>query len=132
MRQAHITFTGMNLDYKTASILAAAFADRDEEIIDPVMVAWQDKKSARMSPVIKDCNINTGWHDYAVSHGGKLEVDVNGEYDFIFGDSSAFDTYGPSPFINLHDALYAVEGETVLDVWPVSARGYAEQRASGG
>lgn len=104
MRQAHINFTGMNLDYKTASNLAATFADRDQEIIDPVMVAWQDKKAARMSPVIKDCDIKTGWHDYAVSHGGKLEVDVNGEYDFIFGDSSAFEPYGPSPFINLHDA----------------------------
>ena len=33
------------------------------------------------------------------------------------------------PTINLHDVLYAVEGETVLGVWPVSARGYPEQRA---
>jgi D-serine deaminase-like pyridoxal phosphate-dependent protein len=32
------------------------------------------------------------------------------------------------PTINLHDALYAVEGETVIDVWPVAARGYPEQR----
>jgi D-serine deaminase-like pyridoxal phosphate-dependent protein len=32
------------------------------------------------------------------------------------------------PTINLHDALYAVDGETVIDVWPVSARGYPEQR----
>lgn len=103
MRHAHIDFTGMNLDYKTASHLAASFADNDREIIDPVVVAWQDKKSDRMSPTIADCDANTGWHDYAVSHGGKLEVDVNGEYDFIFGDSSAFEPYGPSPFINLHD-----------------------------
>jgi D-serine deaminase-like pyridoxal phosphate-dependent protein len=32
------------------------------------------------------------------------------------------------PTINLHDALFAVEGETVLDVWPVAARGYPEQQ----
>jgi len=32
------------------------------------------------------------------------------------------------PTINLHDRLYAVQGETVLDVWPVAARGYPEQR----
>jgi hypothetical protein len=73
-------------------------------IIDPVMVAWRDRKAARMSPVIPDCNVETGWHDYGVSHGGKLEIDVNGEYEFIFGDSSAFEPYGPSPFINLRDA----------------------------
>ena len=33
------------------------------------------------------------------------------------------------PTINLHDVLYAVDGETVIDLWPVSARGYPEQRA---
>ncbi len=32
------------------------------------------------------------------------------------------------PTINLHDVLYAVDGDTVIDVWPVSARGYPEQR----
>ena len=33
------------------------------------------------------------------------------------------------PTINLHDVLYAIEEETVLDVWPIAARGYPEQRA---
>jgi D-serine deaminase-like pyridoxal phosphate-dependent protein len=33
------------------------------------------------------------------------------------------------PTINLHDVLYAVDGDTVVDVWPVAARGY--QRYSG-
>ena len=32
------------------------------------------------------------------------------------------------PTINLHDVLYAFEGETIVDVWPISARGYPEQR----
>jgi D-serine deaminase-like pyridoxal phosphate-dependent protein len=32
------------------------------------------------------------------------------------------------PTINLHDVLYAVEGEVVVDVWPIAARGYGEQR----
>ena len=31
------------------------------------------------------------------------------------------------PTVNLHDVLYAVEGERVVDVWPVSARGYASR-----
>ena len=34
------------------------------------------------------------------------------------------------PTINLHDALYAVEGDEVVGVWPVAARGYREQRAA--
>ena len=28
------------------------------------------------------------------------------------------------PTINLHDVFYVVEGERVIDVWPISARGY--------
>jgi len=34
------------------------------------------------------------------------------------------------PTINLHDVLYAVEGDEVVGVWPVAARGYREQRAA--
>ncbi len=32
------------------------------------------------------------------------------------------------PTINLHDVMYAVEGGEVVEVWPISARGYLEQR----
>jgi D-serine deaminase-like pyridoxal phosphate-dependent protein len=32
------------------------------------------------------------------------------------------------PTINLHDVFYVVEGAAVVDVWPISARGYLEQR----
>lgn len=34
------------------------------------------------------------------------------------------------PTINLHDALYVADGERVVDVWPIIARGYAEERAA--
>ena len=32
------------------------------------------------------------------------------------------------PTINLHDVFYVVDGDTVVDVWPISARGYPEHR----
>ena len=28
------------------------------------------------------------------------------------------------PTVNLHDVFYAVDGDRVVDVWPVVARGY--------
>jgi D-serine deaminase-like pyridoxal phosphate-dependent protein len=34
------------------------------------------------------------------------------------------------PTVNLHDVFYVVEGEEVVDVWPIGARGYAEQRVA--
>lgn len=103
MKSAHINYSGMDLDYRMASGLAATLADKDPYIIEPVVIAWHDKKAARMSPVIEGGDINTRWHDYGESHGGKLEIDVNGEFDFIYADSSAFEPYGPSPYINVKD-----------------------------
>lgn len=32
------------------------------------------------------------------------------------------------PTMNLHDVVYALEGAAVVGVWPIAARGYAEQR----
>lgn len=103
MKEVHINYSGMNLDYKVASGLAASLATKELDLSEPVMVAWHDKRSSRMSPAIEGGDINTRWHDYGESHGGKLEVDINGEFDFIFADSSSFEPYGPSPYINLYD-----------------------------
>jgi D-serine deaminase-like pyridoxal phosphate-dependent protein len=33
------------------------------------------------------------------------------------------------PTINLHDVFYVVDGDRVVDIWPIAARGYGEQRA---
>ncbi len=33
------------------------------------------------------------------------------------------------PTINLHDVLFVVDGDSVVDVWPIVARGYREHRA---
>jgi D-serine deaminase-like pyridoxal phosphate-dependent protein len=32
------------------------------------------------------------------------------------------------PTINVHDVFYALDGDTVVEIWPIEARGYAEQR----
>jgi D-serine deaminase-like pyridoxal phosphate-dependent protein len=32
------------------------------------------------------------------------------------------------PTMNLHDVVYALDGEKVIGVWPIAARGYAEHR----
>ena len=32
------------------------------------------------------------------------------------------------PTMNLHDIVYALDGDKVIDVWPIAARGYAEHR----
>lgn len=104
MRTAHI-FPAADLDYLKAAQLAATLADADTEVIEPVLVAWYDRKSARMSPAIEGADLRTRWHDYGASHGGELEIDVGGDYKFIYAESSAFDPYEASPYINVHDSL---------------------------
>jgi hypothetical protein len=104
MRQAHITSPATDLNYLMAAQLASTLADQDVEVIDPVLVAWYDRKGEKMSPVIEGADLRTRWHDYGASHGGKLEIDVAGDYSFIYADSSAFDSLEAGPYANLHDA----------------------------
>ncbi len=33
------------------------------------------------------------------------------------------------PTINLHDVFYALDGDAVVDIWPITARGYSHQRS---
>lgn len=104
MKQAHITHPATDLNYLMAAQLAAKFADQDSEVIEPVLVAWYDRKGEKMSPVIEGADLRTRWHDYGTSHGGKLEIDVGGDFSFIYADASSFDPYEASPYANLHDA----------------------------
>lgn len=103
MKQVHLTLSPKEIDYRKAVILANTVAEEDKEIGAPVLVAWYDRKAARMSPAIAGGNLRTRWHDYGASHGGCIEVDVGGDYSFIYADGSAFEGYGPSPYVNLWD-----------------------------
>lgn len=93
--------------FESARALAFSLAEADGELIEPELVAWIDRFSAKASPVLEGCGGPDGWHNYGVSHGGLLEVDVDGETSFIFVESSPFDSYshfGPGPLRNLRDA----------------------------
>lgn len=104
MKHVQIHPEGGALDYKMAAALAASFAASDPDLEKPVVVAWHDKRMGTMSPAIAGADVNTRWRDYGESHCGCLDVDVDGEYDFVFADAAAFQDYGPSPYANLVDA----------------------------
>ena len=48
--------------------------------------------------------------------------------DIAVGDRVRLRPSHTDPTINLHDAFYAIEGDRVVDVWPIAARGYREHR----
>jgi hypothetical protein len=93
--------------FESARALAFSLAESDAELVEPELVAWIDRSAGKSSPVLQGCAGPNGWHDYGVSHGGLLQVDVDGETSFIFVESSHFDSYehfSPGPYINLRDA----------------------------
>lgn len=102
MRDIHVSLSGVDMNYMMASTIANSIANAMNN--EPIVVAWHDKTTSRMSPAIEGGDINTRWHDYGASHGGKLEIDVNGDFDFIFADSSGFESLGATPMVNLQDS----------------------------
>lgn len=93
--------------FAAARALAFSIAESEGELLEPELVAWIDRHSTKASPVLEGCGGPDAWRDYGASHGGRIEVEFNGEIAFIFAESSPFDSYehfGPGPFRNLRDA----------------------------
>ncbi len=92
--------------FESAKALAYALAESDNELLEPELMAWVDRPSAMASPEMEGYARSSGWRDYGVSHGGRLEIEIGGESLFIFAESSPFDSYehfGHGAFVNLRD-----------------------------
>jgi D-serine deaminase-like pyridoxal phosphate-dependent protein len=100
---------------------------------------------SRPSPAmcVADCGLKAVTED----HGNPTIADIPGANVLFLSDEHATITVPadctlqpgdrirlwPShidPTINLHDAFYVTEGGELVDVWPIAARGYAEERAA--
>jgi hypothetical protein len=93
--------------FNSARALAFSLAQSDPDLIEPELVAWLDRRSTMASPVLEGCGGPDAWHDYGISHEGRLEVDVGDVASFIFAESSQYDSYshfGPGPYVNLRDS----------------------------
>lgn len=55
-------------------------------------------------------------------------VSVPPQCTIAIGDRVRLRPSHTDPTVNLHDVFYAVEGDRVVDVWPITARGYPEHR----
>jgi hypothetical protein len=92
--------------FEAARALAFSIAQSDSDMLEPELVAWMDRSRNMASPVLEGCSGPNCWKDYAMSHGGRLEVDVE-DTAFIFAETSQFDSYehfGAGPLRNLRDA----------------------------
>lgn len=50
-------------------------------------------------------------------------IDVSAQYTWKIGDSVRFAVPHCDPTVNLYDFYHVVRGDTLIDIWPVTARG---------
>ncbi len=92
------------------------------------------------------CVLDSGHKSCTEDHGNPSVRDIEGAAVLFLSDEHASITLPadsplkigdrvqlvPShidPTINLHDVIYALDGDVVAEVWPITARGYSDQRA---
>ena len=102
MREINLHVQGVDMDFKKANTLARSVAAFFEK--EPAMVAWNDAIRHQMSPVIEGATRNR-WRDYGEAYGGKLNVSVNDDFDFIFADSSEYEGLEHSPYVAVRDKM---------------------------
>lgn len=102
MQHLHITNKDSALDYQGA-MRAATDAARESKMQDPTVIAWHRQSGHDMPPYYIGANPDTWWEKYGSGNGGTLEVDVGDDYQFIFMDTSDYETMGEMPLRNLSD-----------------------------
>ncbi len=92
------------------------------------------------------CVADCGHKSATKDHGNPVVDGIEGADVVMFNDEHAAISLPPGstiaigdrvrlrpshtdPTMNLHDVVYALEGERVVDIWPIAARGYPEHRA---
>jgi len=112
----------------------------------PFELAFSLHTTVLSRPRPEQCATDGGLKAATVDHGNPEVKGIEGASVLFLSDEHATIALPPDsaiapgdrielwpshidPTINQHDVLFAVEGDEVVDVWPIAARGYPEQRA---
>jgi len=102
MRNVHIDYQGAALNFQSASLLAKGIA-RENQMQDPTIIAWHQSSDQAMPPVYDGADPDSWWAKYGAGNGGRLEVCVGDDYQFIMMDARGYETLGEMPLRNLSD-----------------------------
>lgn len=102
MRNLHIDHQGSALNFQSASLLAKGIA-RENQMQDPTIMAWHQHSSA-MPAYYDGANPDTWWEKYGAGNGGRLEISVGDDYQFVMMDARGYETLGAMPLRNLSDS----------------------------
>jgi len=102
MRNVHIDYQGDTLNFQSASLLAKGIA-RENQMHDPTIMAWHQSNDEAVPPIYDGADPDSWWAKYGAGNGGKLEVCIGDDYQFIMMDARAYETLGEMPLRNLSD-----------------------------
>lgn len=114
MRTLHIEYRGSDHGFMAASLLAKEAA-KDNQMKDPTIMAWHQSRALGETPHYEGANPDTWWEKYGEGNGGRLEVSVGDNYQFIMMDARGYETVGALPLRNLKDS----EGNQYLCYTPL-------------
>ena len=117
MRNIHIDYRGPDQGFQAASLLAKNAA-KDDQMKDPTIIAWHQNSKLGNSPYYEGANPETWWEKYGEGNGGRLEVSVGDDYQFIMMDARGYETVGELPLRNLTDS----RGNQYLCYTPMQGR----------
>jgi hypothetical protein len=102
MRNVHIDYRGDALTFQSASLLAKGVA-RENQMQDPTIMAWHQNSDQAMPPTYDGADPDSWWAKYGAGNGGRLEVCVGDDYQFIMMDARGYEALGEMPLRNLSD-----------------------------
>ncbi|MFA5081488.1 MAG: AF1514 family protein [Hydrogenophilaceae bacterium] len=102
MRNVQIKYPGAERNFESASLLALQVA-RENQMQDPTIMAWHQSSGQAMPPFYDGADPETWWAKYGAGNGGRLEVCVGEDYQFIMMDARGYEKLGEMPLRNLSD-----------------------------
>lgn len=102
MRNLHIEHQGAALDFQSASALAKDIA-RENQMQDPTIMAWHQTSNPEMPPLYDGADPDTWWAKYGAGNGGRLEICMGDDFQFIMMDARGYEKLGEIPLRNLSD-----------------------------
>jgi len=102
MKNLHIDYQGDALNFQSASLLAKGVA-RQNQMQEPTIMAWHRSGEHATPPLYDGADPDTWWAKYGAGNGGRLEVSVGDDFQFIMMDARGYETLGEMPLRNLAD-----------------------------
>lgn len=121
MKNLHVDYQGAPLNFQSASLLAKGIA-RQNQMQEPTIMAWHRNSDQATPPVYDGADPDSWWAKYGAGNGGRLEVCVGDDFQFVMMDARGYETLGAMPLRNLSDA----QGNEFLCYTPMLGQGVSK------